>query len=82
VKSIPEFNNKQIETASIAISWNIYQEQNFDIKGFQCIFELALNRDIIEGDIENSTESSVKNPLELTVKYDRIIAFDFSTSDF
>lgn len=82
MKSIKEYDNNQLETASIAISWKIFKQGIVDIKGFQCIFGIVLNRQIISDINELENETSIDNPLVCLVNYEKIIQFDFSQNQF
>lgn len=63
VKSIQEYKNTQLETANIAISWRIFKQGIIDIKGFQSIFGIVLNRQIVSESSLLDDETAIDNPL-------------------
>lgn len=82
MKSIKENENTELDTASIAISWNIYKEGVYDIKGFQCIFGIVMNKKVVS-DIQLLDDvKAIDNPLVFSVDFPRIVKGDFENNSF
>jgi len=82
MKSLKEYSNKELDKASIAISWRIYKEGICDIKGFQWIFDIILNNQIVSKQSKIDEEEAIDNPLVCLVKHEKIVQFDFSENSF
>ena len=81
-KTLKENKNKELDTASIAISWNIYKEGVYDIKGFQCIFGIIMNKEVVS-DIQFLDDvRAIDNPLVFSVNFPRIVNSDFENNPF
>lgn len=82
MKSLKDNKNRQLQTANIAISWRIFKEGLCDIRGFQCIFDIILNNQIVSNPALIDEEESIDNPLVCLVNYEKIVQFDFKQNDF
>ena len=82
MKCIKEYQNPELQTTSIAISWKIRKEGSFDIRGFHWIFGIVLNKQIVNNLAQLDNKDCISDPLVCFVDYDKVIKFNFQENDF
>ena len=82
MKCIKEYQNPELQTTSIAISWKIKKEGSYDIRGFHWIFGIVLNKQIVNNLAQLDNKDCISDPLVCFVDYEKIVKFNFKENDF